>query len=138
MSNWGLDRDGYATSNSHINNGKYIKLHRYIMLLENSLIDNLEVDHKDRNKLNNVASNLRMATSQEQKRNQGKKIGFSSQYIGVSWYKRDDKWRAKIKHNNKNIHIGMFDNEVEAAQAYDESLANIPIDESFKVYNFPN
>jgi hypothetical protein len=30
-------------------------------------------------------------------------------------------WRAMIKVNKKNIHIGSFDDEIEAAKAYDKA-----------------
>lgn len=43
-----------------------------------------------------------------------------SKYIGVFWAKTSKKWCAIICHNYKKIHIGVFENEVEAAKAYDE------------------
>lgn len=43
-----------------------------------------------------------------------------SDYIGVYWSKSSNKWYASIKHNYKTIYIGIFENEIEAAKAYDE------------------
>jgi hypothetical protein len=50
--------------------------------------------------------------------NVGKHRDNTSGHKGVSWYKRDKKWRAKININNKAIHIGYFDNLEDAATAY--------------------
>jgi hypothetical protein len=35
----------------------------------------------------------------------------------LSWYKRDGKWKAAIKHNGKQQYLGRFDDEHEAARA---------------------
>lgn len=136
VSKWSL-WDGYVYSTKGIYNKKRIYLHRYILHLENKLINNLQVDHIDRNPLNNTLNNLRIATCQENQRNKGKQKGATSKYIGVCWHKIALKWEASIKHNQQRYYIGIYDSEEEAAQAYDESLANIPIDEDRKQYNFP-
>ena len=41
----------------------------------------------------------------------------SSKYVGVTWIKRDKKWKAFLHHNKKHIHIGCFKNEKDAARA---------------------
>lgn len=45
----------------------------------------------------------------------------SSQYRGVSWDKHAERWTAKIGSNGRQYHIGLFDDEVEAAKAYNEA-----------------
>lgn len=58
------------------------------------------------------------------KRKPQKKIeGTSSQYKGVSWVKRRNKWQATIWVNGKYKALGCFVNELEAANAYAEALA---------------
>ena len=42
----------------------------------------------------------------------------TSDYRGVSWYKAHKKWRAHITHEGKPHHLGYFDDEDEAHQAY--------------------
>jgi hypothetical protein len=43
----------------------------------------------------------------------------TSQYKGVSFFKRDQNWHAQIMLNSKQIHIGYFEDEIDAARAYD-------------------
>lgn len=45
----------------------------------------------------------------------------TSKYKGVSWYKRYKKWMAQIKVQGKSHYLGIFENEVDAAVAYDEA-----------------
>ena len=57
----------------------------------------------------------------------------SSQYRGVSG--RNSRWRARIWHNGGDIIIGIFDNEVAAALAYDEKAREMHGPEA--LVNFP-
>ena len=45
----------------------------------------------------------------------------SSQYIGVSYDEKREKWLAQIKINGTKIFLGRFDNEDAAARRYDSS-----------------
>lgn len=58
----------------------------------------------------------------------------TSEYIGVSRDKT--KWTARIKYNKKQMHIGNFETEAEAAQAYDNKAIEL-YGESAKI-NFPS
>jgi len=79
-----------------------------------------DVDHIDGKRANNDISNLRMRTSSRNKQGyQGKRNGCSSQYRGVNWYKKSEKWHAKCKIDYKTKHIGYFDDERDAAIARD-------------------
>jgi len=80
-----------------------------------------KIDHVNHNGLDNRRSNLRLATIQENQFNrQIQKTTKSSQYKGVSWETKQNKWRPSIKFNNQNIHLGSFTSEEDAARAYDK------------------
>ena len=83
----------------------------------------LVVDHIDNNKLNNRLDNLQLTTNRENTSKDRK--GCSSKFIGVSWFKRDNKWKASIYINGKLIHLGYFDTEEEASKAYNNKLKEI-------------
>jgi hypothetical protein len=88
------------------------KMHRLIM----SYPENLLVDHKNRNGLDNRKCNLRSATRVQ---NAGNALHKSGKPRGV--YKWFNRYRAVIQHNNKTIHIGMFPTEKDASEAYKKS-----------------
>ena len=46
-----------------------------------------------------------------------------SKYVGVSWVRARNKWVAQIIVKGERIHIGYFNDEVEAALRYDETAA---------------
>lgn len=76
------------------------------------------IDHIDGDTLNNRLSNLRKCTKSDNSRNQKKTRG-SSKYKGVYLYKSGI-WRATIQ-LEKKTHLGYFEDEREAAQAYDRA-----------------
>ena len=91
--------------------GKMIKLHRYIMNINNS---NLVVDHINRNPLDNRKLNLRICSYKENSFNKSIRVDNTSGIPGVSFHKTNKKWRAKIKYNNLTIHLGYFEDINEA------------------------
>jgi len=46
--------------------------------------------------------------------------GRSSKYRGVCWLKQRKAWRARIEVHGKREHLGYFDSEERAAEAYDK------------------
>lgn len=93
------------------------------------------IDHIDGNRTNNTFSNLRWATSQENARNRKKRTGTSSQYKGVSFNKRDNNWRPSIMINGKTIHLGTYETEIQAGQAYNDYIIEHKLEEFFVLNN---
>lgn len=79
------------------------------------------IDHRDRNGLNNLRTNLRYATYAENARNKCKSYRNTSGYKGVSWEKRRQKWEANIKVNYVKHFLGYYAVKEEAALAYNEA-----------------
>lgn len=98
-----------------------ISLHRFIM----NAPDGMEVDHINGNGLDNRRENLRICTRSENAKNIRKHKGVhSSIYKGVRWYSITKRWHAQISDVTKDgkrtvKSIGYFDDETEAAKAYD-------------------
>ena len=68
------------------------------------------IDHIDGNRQNNKIENLRPVTIQQNSFNRTAK--------GCNFDKRSGKWKAYIQLDGKNYHIGYFETEVEAHNAY--------------------
>jgi len=81
----------------------------------------LILDHIDLNGLNNTRNNLRWATYSQNLHNRGVYKNNTSGYKGVSWFKRDQKWRADIAVDGKNIFLGYYADILDAVAAYDEA-----------------
>jgi len=105
-------------------------------MLHNFITDWNMVDHIDHDGLNNQRSNLRRATRSQNNHNQRPRYGGTSQYKGVSLYKQRGKWFALLRIDGRLIYLGLFDDEVEAALAYDRH-ARIEFGE-FAYLNFPD
>lgn len=92
------------------------------MLLARFLLNaprNLEVDHIDGNRLNNQRSNLRLATSSQNKCNRGPRKDNKSGLKGVSWHSQRSQWTARIKTiDGKYLFLGLFESKKQAALAY--------------------
>ena len=96
---------------------RHIKMHREIMGLTPK--DGLVVDHINGNGLDNRKRNLRICTQFQNMKNTLKRPGKTSKYKGVYWRKERGKWQARITFQNKRIRLGHFEDESEAARAYD-------------------
>ena len=94
-------------------------------------LDHPIVDHIDRDKANDSVSNLRWCTSQQNNRNRTKSTGTSSRFKGVRWDAANKRWKVTTKINYRNIHIGVFEDETEAASAYNEYVRSHGLDEFF-------
>lgn len=83
----------------------------------------LVVNHIDFNRQNNNLLNLEIITQRE---NSNKKhLKSSSQYTGVYFNKVHKKWISSIRIGKKFKHLGLFVNEIDASNAYQEYLKKI-------------
>ena len=107
-------------------NNKNIRMHRFVMKLHGNEIDDFHIDHKDRNGLNNQKENLRPCSHTENQHNtKKKKNGITSVYKGVYFKVDRNKFRAHIKDNGKDIHIGYYQDEIDAAIAYNKQAIKL-------------
>jgi hypothetical protein len=109
----------------------FIRMHRVIMSAKRGEV----VDHIDRIGLNNCKYNLRVVTPAENRLNNRR--GFNSptsKYKGVFYDKRRSKFRAVLSIDGKKKHLGYFENEIDAARAYDAAAKMYRKD--FAVLNF--
>lgn len=77
-----------------------------------------DIDHKDRNTLNNTRENLSCATRSQNFMNKGLQSTNTSGYKGVSYTPRVNKYRAYISIRSIQTHLGYYDTAIEAALRY--------------------
>jgi hypothetical protein len=110
--------------------------HRVIWAMQTGAWPVAHVDHINQDRLDNRWVNLREASHAENMRNTRSRKGSSSQYLGVSWDAKSLCWRARIQFDKRQINLGMFACEKQAAQAYDAKAAALFGD--FASLNFPS
>lgn len=86
-------------------------------------------DHINRCKWDNRKANLREASIQQNGFNKAVFKNNSSGYKGVTHAiyrgKRIDKWKARIRHHDKLIYLGVFQTKEEAALAYNRKAIEL-------------
>lgn len=79
----------------------------------------LEIDHIDGNRANDCLTNLRMVTSGQNTINRGKQKNNTTGAIGVHFHKRLGRYTVAIGIDKVQIHLGCFDDLIDAKAAYD-------------------
>lgn len=100
----------------HILGQTYVA-HRVAWALYHGKWPDGEIDHVDGNGRNNAISNLRDVPRILNGRNRSRPVNNTSGVLGVSWHRTGKKWHARIIMLGKTIHLGLFDNIHDAANA---------------------
>ena len=106
---WHITSRGYVATRI---DGKMVYMHR----LQMNPPSGLQVDHLDRNKLNNCRDNLRIVTNQQNQFNRPLNANNSSGVNGVYWNSQCQKWCVQITIDGKTIYGGLFDDLQDAAK----------------------
>lgn len=104
-----VDKRGYT----NICTARNISLYHYLL----NFPKGVEIDHIDFDRLNNRRANLRICTHQQNQMNQPLQKNNTSGVSGVSFYRARNKYRARIKISQLDIHLGYYETFQEAVQA---------------------
>lgn len=99
--------------------GKNIRMHRLLL----NAPTNLQVDHINGNSLDNRKENLRLCTHRENQQNRS--VHRDGRLCGTAYNKPLKKWRAKFTKDRKAFHIGYYETELEAHQAYKDKIEEL-------------
>jgi hypothetical protein len=128
--NWGalvLPHTVYAVRTDRSTGvAKFLYLHRVLM----SSPKGVQIDHIDRNGLNNLRSNLRVATQSINNYNKNRCSRNTSGAVGVDWRDDKNKWRVRVS----TKFIGYFDTFDEALASRKNALSQI-LDEEISILN---
>lgn len=126
---WSIDtskrsKKGTVAGSKHKANGcwqigfnkKVYKAHRLAFLFMEGYVPENEIDHIDRNPLNNKWDNLREASRTCNTRNRNVFKNNASGLTGVYFNKNSNKWYSQIK-IKKLFHLGTFNNIIDAVKA---------------------
>lgn len=122
------DEAGYINANGKSHGyrmiplqGRYWAAHRLAYVFMTGTFPIGEVDHKDTDRSNNVWTNLRIASPNDNRRNRKMLPNNTSGFRGVQTnaQSKTKPWKAIIRENYKHIYLGAFATAEEAARAYD-------------------
>ena len=112
-------------------NGKHMLMHQYIMECSHA-----RFDHKDHDGLNNRKDNLRPCTDAQNIQHGRVRKCNSSGFIGVHFFKKNQRWIAYVGKGYHVNYIGSFSTAEEAARARDAKA--LELHGEFAVLNFPH
>jgi hypothetical protein len=89
--------------------GEIYSSHRLAFLYMTGQFPPEEVDHINRDSLDNRWENLKPATHSENNRNKRTNRNNTSGKMGVVWHKRKQRWEARISSDDVRQSLGYFD-----------------------------
>lgn len=103
---WSVADSGYLVTTIKY---RRTKMHHFIL---GRPPKGMEVDHINKDKLDNRRENLRFVTRQQNAKNRS---------VGKGYRRKGSRWEAYIQSDWKQIYLGMFDTEAQAEEAYLEA-----------------
>lgn len=113
-------REMRSGSFEHVYAAARIRMHRLIMDAPRGMM----VDHINGDTLDNRKCNLRLATNAQNQQNTKSRKG-SSQFKGVSFSKRKQRWIGTFMFEGVNYYCGGFLNERDCARAVDKKRREV-------------
>lgn len=123
----------YATCKRKLPDGRWNLLHMQRFLMGEP--EEMQIDHRNRDTLDNRRENLRIATKSQNKANTIRYRNNASGFKGVYWNKRQQAWVAQVRHAGQLFHLGQFATAEDGAHAYDAKARKLHGD--FARCNFP-
>ena len=122
------DLKGIDLSNLRITDHGYVMLgDKYLHRLILNPSTDMQIDHINKNKLDNRRCNLRVCTNSENQMNRGKTrantVGVKGVYRARGSIKKI--YRAQIKANKKTYYLGSFEKPDEAGAAYKKAAKQL-------------
>jgi hypothetical protein len=114
-------RGGNIYFHHTLKTGESIMLHRLLAGAKKGE----QVDHANKNTLDNRRANIRIASASQNQFNIGLRSNNKSGFKGVSWCKSEKKWRAFIKYGNNHKNLGTFDDPLKAFEVYKQALLKV-------------
>lgn len=99
---------------------KTVMMHRQVLGITDGKIT---IDHINGNGLDNRKENLRIATGSQNAGNSRMRIGTFGKYKGVHFF--NEKWVARIGHQNKRYYLGRFETREAAALACNKKYTEL-------------
>lgn len=106
------DIAGTLSNNGYISitiNGRRYQAHQLAWLYEYGVFPDKCIDHINRVKTDNRFCNLRNIDRWKNNVNKDLQKNNKTGYVGVNFIQKSNKYHARIKIHNKNIHLGYFD-----------------------------
>jgi hypothetical protein len=103
---WHVHTKGYAVRHGKSDDGlgRTIRMHREILCAP----EGLQVDHINRDKLDNRKNNLRLCNNSQNHMNKNVRVDNSSGHPGVSWSKISNKWHVYLNIDGVRKNLGFY------------------------------
>jgi hypothetical protein len=119
---WRVERGYVIRHEWRDGRGRTVRMHSEVLAPEQGK----EIDHIDRNKLDNREDNLRQATRAEQNANRGLFKNNTSGRTGVTWKPTQRRWVAQMKIDGRYVYLGSYLTKEEAIAAREAAERKYP------------